>query len=181
MKRGAHAASVALTVLSIIVNLYVFSVFIAVPYYNWQYAREHTFRDWLIWGEITPTIEGFGWPYFAIRGPRSSSSDAGVPVLSEKQINVMNIRLADRAMAAAAQSTYVINARSNSFLSPEETEQVITYQRQALLSADATNQEALNNLYPEFGTRFKRDFCGGAASFRLRPPKSVKRRAHKSP
>jgi hypothetical protein len=42
---------------------------------------------------------------------------------------------------------------------------VITYERQALLSADATNQEALNHLFPEFGTRFKRDFCGGQRLF----------------
>jgi hypothetical protein len=48
LEARALARSLVLTVFSVMVNLYVFSVFIAVPYYNWQYAREHTFRDWLI-------------------------------------------------------------------------------------------------------------------------------------
>jgi hypothetical protein len=68
-------------------------------------------------------------------------------------------------MAAAAQSTYIINTRSRGSLSSKENEQVITLELQALSSADATNQEALDHLYPEFGTRFKRDFCGGQRLF----------------
>jgi hypothetical protein len=95
-------------------------VFIAVPYYNWKYARQHTFRDWLIWGEIAPTVEGFGWPYFALRGAKSGPFDMEVPALTEKQTNTMNIRLADRAIAAAAQSAYVINIKKERFPESEK-------------------------------------------------------------
>ena len=71
MKQEARAQSLTLAVLSLIVNLYGFTVFIAVPYYNWQYARDHTLRDWLIWGEVIPTAKAFAWPYFVMQNVES--------------------------------------------------------------------------------------------------------------
>jgi hypothetical protein len=44
--------------------LYILSLLIAAPYYNWQYAREHSFSDWFVWGEIVSTPKAFAWPYF---------------------------------------------------------------------------------------------------------------------
>lgn len=38
---------------------------------------------------------------------------------------------------------------------------MLAYSLQALQSADTTDEETLNKVYPEFGTRFKRDFSEG--------------------
>jgi hypothetical protein len=43
---------------------YVLSAIIAIPYFNWQYARDHGFFKWMFLGEIVPTAKGFVWPYF---------------------------------------------------------------------------------------------------------------------
>jgi 23S rRNA G2445 N2-methylase RlmL len=67
-----------------------------------------------------------------------------------------------RAVAAALQANYIINSRpQDSALTQEQVQKVIDYATQSLRSANTTDEEALNRLYPEFGTRFKRDFCGG--------------------
>jgi hypothetical protein len=67
-----------------------------------------------------------------------------------------------RAVGGALQANYIINSRQpGSGLSQQQIQKVIEYSAQSLQSADTTDEEALNRLYPEFGTRFKRDLCGG--------------------
>ena len=86
----------------------------------------------------------------------------GLTLLSQRQINEMQIMSAMRAVAAALQANYIINSQPpDSALPQEQIQKVIDYATQSLQSADTTDEEALNRLYPEFGTRFKRDFCGG--------------------
>ena len=31
-------------------------------YYNWEYAKEHGFWAWLMFGEVIATIKGLLWP-----------------------------------------------------------------------------------------------------------------------
>lgn len=45
------------------IYLYI-SLFIFVPYYNWQYANDHGFADWLFFGEVVATSKAMAWPYF---------------------------------------------------------------------------------------------------------------------
>jgi hypothetical protein len=159
---GVSFKSVAMGALMLACHLYVFSVFVAASYYNWQYAREHGFADWLVWGELTPTAKGFVWPYFAFQSTKPGTTNASIGALSQQQINRMNIMSAERAITASLQGTYIINSRApGSTLTPQQAQTVIEFASQALQSAETTDEQTLNKLYPEFGTRFKRDFCGG--------------------
>jgi hypothetical protein len=157
--------SLALGVFNFICSIYVISVMIAAPYYNWQYMREHTFADWLVWGEIAPTAKALVWPYFVLHSSTQSRSEAIQP-LTQRQINEMQIMSATRAIEAAMQAHYIIDTRPlGTNLTEEQIHTVIDYETQALYSADTTDEEALNSVYPELGTRFKRDFCGGIRLF----------------
>ncbi len=142
--------------ISVCANLYLVTVLIAAPYFNWQFAREHGFAEWLAWGEIMPTAKALVWPYFAIRGPKSPPP-AGP--LSPRQWNEMNIRSVNRAFDASQQANYIINSKGA--LTPDDVEKVRAYADQALHSARTTDEATLNNIYPELGTRFERDFGGG--------------------
>ena len=54
---------------SAILGLYIVSVLMfALPYYNWQYAKEHGFLRWLFLGEIVATAKSVAWPYFVFKG-----------------------------------------------------------------------------------------------------------------
>src|ERR1700722_2729528 len=74
----------------------------------------------------------------------------------------MQIMSAMRAIDASLKANYIIDSRpSGSTLTQDQVQKVVDYAMQSLRSADTTDEETLNGLYPEFGTRFKRDFCGG--------------------
>jgi hypothetical protein len=162
LRGGSSFKSLVFSALNLTCFLYVISVMIAASYYNWQYTREHSFADWLVFGEIAPTAKAFVWPYFAAQRTKPQEIDRVVSALSQRQINEMQIMSAMRAVAAALQANYIINSRpQDSALTQEQVQKVIDYATQSLRSADTTDEEALNRLYPEFGTRFKRDFCGG--------------------
>lgn len=43
---------------------FAISVLIFTPYYNWKYAKEHGFADWIFFGEVIATSKAMVWPYF---------------------------------------------------------------------------------------------------------------------
>ena len=148
--------------IALIVNLYVITLMVSIPYYNWQYAGEHSFRDWLIWGEIAPTAKAFVWPYFAMRRAKSREVERA-PVLAPREqladANILTaIRAVNRAIGADVQGSHLMNATSELSTS-ERSKRVVAYAQQSLQVADGADEETLNKLYPEFGTRLKRDFA----------------------
>ena len=160
LRGGSSFKSLVVRALSLACFLYVISVMFAASYYNWQYTREHSFTDWLVWGEIAPTAKAFIWPYFASQRAKTQVADRVVPPLSQHQINEMNIMSLNRTISAALQATYIINSgEPGSTLTSDQKQKVIECSLQSLQSAETTDEEALNKVYPELGTRFKRDFC----------------------
>jgi hypothetical protein len=162
MSSQTRVKSLVVAAFTVIVYLYGLSIVIAAPCYNWRYAREHGLVDWVVWGEIAPTAKAFVWPYFAFRHINRQEAVRAASPLSQRQINEMQIMSAMRAIAAALQANYIIDSRApDTALTQEQVQMVIDYATRSLQSAGATDEEALNGLYPEFGTRFKRDFCDG--------------------
>ncbi|MEQ8786219.1 MAG: hypothetical protein RIC55_07965 [Pirellulaceae bacterium] len=64
-------------VLSSVVTLLVYGYFIGVvlatPYFNWCYARDNGFFNWVFFGEVVATAKAFVWPYYVIAGAGSSA------------------------------------------------------------------------------------------------------------
>lgn len=56
---------------------YFIGTTLALPYYNWQYARDHGFVKWLLLGNIVPTAKALAWPYFMFF--TSQESGGGAP------------------------------------------------------------------------------------------------------
>jgi hypothetical protein len=158
-KPVANSRSRYATAFLAIVYLYSASVLVAEPYYNWRFARQNGFAAWLIWGETQPTLQALIWPYFAFHNTQQKS-EAALQPLSQKQINEASIESAWRAVTAAQQATYIIDSRKpNTPLDKDQVAKIIDFSLQSLSSANAADEQTLNNLYPEFGTRLKRDFC----------------------
>jgi hypothetical protein len=49
-------------------QIYLFTVVCAIPYFNWRVAKEDGFINWLFLGEITATGKAAIWPCYAIAG-----------------------------------------------------------------------------------------------------------------
>ena len=60
--------------LKLIIYLYIFSLFIFTPYYNYKYIVNNGFIKWIFFGEIIATSKAMLWPYFII----TSDHDAEV-------------------------------------------------------------------------------------------------------
>ena len=50
----------------IFLQVYKIGVFVAFPYFNFLYAKEHGFMNWLLLGQVVPTAQAVVWPYYAI-------------------------------------------------------------------------------------------------------------------
>ncbi len=81
-------------ILAVAAGLYMLAAMVIVPYLNWQYAQEHGFVSWLLFGEVVATAKGLAWPYFV--APRFS----GVERQAEKENSV-------RLVAEASPREYV--------------------------------------------------------------------------
>lgn len=51
--------------------VYFLVAVLAVPLFNWRYAREHGVVSWLCLGEVVATAKAAIWPYYAITAQRS--------------------------------------------------------------------------------------------------------------
>lgn len=78
-----------LKIIEILFTLYIFfSLSFAAPYYNWQYAKEHGFLQWVLGGEIVSTSKAFFWPYFAFANSFKNAHIPSADHLDETQKNI---------------------------------------------------------------------------------------------
>lgn len=101
--------------------LYIWvAFFIFVPYYNWQFAKTHDFSDWIFFGEVVPTIQALGWPYFVIEpflNPRGSDvTEENLPKLRLMLIGMLEKQCLDK-FTAKANWTARVHVSSEEFCS----------------------------------------------------------------
>jgi hypothetical protein len=46
----------------VLAGIYFCVAMLMLPYYNWQYAREHGFAAWMFLGQFVPTVKAAVWP-----------------------------------------------------------------------------------------------------------------------
>jgi hypothetical protein len=59
----------------VVAFVYLAGLAVSMLIFNYQYAREHGFMDWLVLGEVVPSLKSTIWPYYLVRGlvePRST-------------------------------------------------------------------------------------------------------------
>jgi hypothetical protein len=70
-----YLSRLILVLLAILGTTYIaVASFIFVPYYNWQYARTHGYMEWLLFGELTPTLKAYSWPVDVFSWMRTPTS-----------------------------------------------------------------------------------------------------------
>jgi len=61
--------------LMVVGGIYLVTVMLALPYFNWNYAREHGFWNWLLLGEFMVTLKAPIWPlYVSIASERTTAT-----------------------------------------------------------------------------------------------------------
>jgi len=54
--------------------IYLIGGGLSTVYFNYSYARDHGFFQWMLFGEIVPTMKGAVWPYFAFKAFNDNAS-----------------------------------------------------------------------------------------------------------
>jgi hypothetical protein len=64
--------------------IYIVPTTISATYFNYEYAQDHEFLEWVMFGTRLATWKGIAWPYFLWeRLNTSSSDDAAFPLAKQ--------------------------------------------------------------------------------------------------
>ncbi len=130
-----------------IVGLYIMSLAVMTPYYNWQYAKEHGFIKWLFLGEIVATLKSAAWPYFVF------FPDRGSPVNSPDERHYVNSKKAcDEAMKVIVKTGDVAR------LSFKDKAKVMDLLELAIAEANQVQPAYLQKVHPQFPEIYQKNY-----------------------
>lgn len=142
------------TPLIIALYIYLMGIPISAIYFNYQYARQHGFVEWLFFGEIVPTLKAPIWPYFAFAGTASSDEDSP-RIKAEWESFKRSIRLRNEAVNALDPPL----AGTKSWVIPKETmDATRTKFREALSEANSVSDDLLDKIHPDLRTHYREEF-----------------------
>lgn len=129
-------------------------------YYNWTYAHDHGFLNWLLLGGFVPTAKALVWPYFAfVQGdvPWRSRNRASIPTWSdEEKQNAMHFHLSTDAADAAVKLSNLGPAYS--VISQSELAETNRLMKIALQEAKVVRNEVLDKAFPGLSRLFREKY-----------------------
>jgi hypothetical protein len=144
-------------VLSVVFGLYI----TVLPYYNWQYAREHGLAEWLAFGEIIPTYKALAWPYFAFF---QSSEHSGAVLPSQKNWSaqeITNSRHFLRSIQADLQSKQLARDRVFTELNFAERNKILMLKKTALREIRLVDENTLRKIHPDLPGHATEEYIPG--------------------
>jgi hypothetical protein len=133
----------------------IFGVYFAItsifflPYYNWQYAREHGFIEWLFFGEIISSTKAFAWPYYVFSNYYISSK----LVLTSQKIwssqDIANSKHFLFSIQADLQSKKLSHDRASTGVTNSERNEILLLKQTALREVRLTNDATLRKIHPD--------------------------------
>ncbi len=142
---------IASAMIAILAGFYIAATtIIFVPYYNWQYAREHGFAEWLLFGEVISTAKSFAWPYFMI----SPSSPANFNPVFPSQRNWSAQEIANSkhflfSIQADLQSKKLSADRAGTGVTISERNEIFRLKQTALREVRLVDEATLRKIYPD--------------------------------
>lgn len=139
------------TICSILFYIYGVSLIIAVPYFNWRYAKDHGFGSWLVFGEVVATAKAVVWPYYVAVGSSAGGSSAD----ANTDVHFAN------SMGACHEAVGIMD-RFNSVgeLPASEASRVVQLLDVAVTEAELVEDAYLQQVHAEFPRRFREEYTG---------------------
>ncbi len=132
---------------------------IFLPYYNWQYAREHGFASWLFLGELAASAKALGWPYFAFA--QTSKNLHGDTFHDWTALEKANSKHFLLSIQADLQSIQLSRDRANKDLSPSERSEILTLRETALREARLIAPATLHKIHPDLQRHLTTEYIPG--------------------
>ena len=142
-------------ILKYILYLYLFIASFFAIKFNYDYARENTFIDWILFGEIKPTLQGLVWPYY-IFGKDKDEINKQFTTQEYFQNSINDIQ---KAFVIEEEK---IKNEIHFFNQQDEYSEAIELRRKALKNAEKVLIDELRkNLSDKIVNSFKNDFIKG--------------------
>jgi hypothetical protein len=133
----------------IVLVLYLFPMGWFICYYNWKYAKEHSFGEWFLGGEIVPIGKGIAWPYFCFfyKGNSPRKEDPSYSYFAD-------------AVSIASRTNLQMDKMIDHPY-PEKIPALVDSLQRAIDVGKKVNIDTLNNSYSGLGDHFKNEFIQG--------------------
>jgi hypothetical protein len=134
----------------LVFGIYFFiAVMIFAPYYNWIYARDNGFVKWVLLGQIVPTVQSFGWPYYTFF---RSNKEADLQAATAKAFSE------SLTYWSAAAQLFTKSSKNPTLTDAMAARALID---NALEKAQGVDVAALNRHYENLGNRFRDQYIFG--------------------
>ncbi len=146
-------------VIGILLWVYMVGFMWFAAVFNYRYAHDHSFWNWVFLGEIAPTGKALVWPYYAFRaGPKKSSAPSGSGALSD-DANRERFGTALAMMNEAEKASRAVMASASD--KDADFSDIINYIEAASTSANAVDDSFLDAAHPDLKSHFRDEFCVG--------------------
>jgi len=142
--------------------IYIFGMFLAIPYFNYEFARKNGFVSWMLLGEIIPTTQGLIWPYYAyehysvVTAANTSETDN---TSSKTIIEIKKVRLINDYADQAPHLPMDKYKNLDDFLRDCHNLSAVLDSAHKIDAVGQTiDVEVLNTVFPEFGSKYKEEF-----------------------
>lgn len=129
------------------VVLYILSLTVMMPYYNWRYAKEHGFIKWVFLGEIVATLKSVAWPYFVFFTTHDSISSS-----PDERHYINSKKACDEALQIVVKAGDVTRVPSN------DREKVTKLLELAISEASQIQIGYLQKVHPQFPEKYERNY-----------------------
>ena len=142
-------------ILKYILYLYLLIASLFAIKFNYDYARENTFIDWLLFGEIKPTLQGLVWPHYILNEEKNEINKK----FNTQEYFQNSINDIQKAFRIEEQK---IKSEIDLFNQKDEYSKAIELRRKALKNAVKVSIDELrDNLSNEIANSYKNDFIKG--------------------
>lgn len=140
------------SILSLVLTTYFISVSFAVPYFNWRYARDNGFMNWLCFGGVVATAQALVWPLWVFgRGPKWTD---------EEKANVAHYFRSKNALMKAMRVGHSTNGRGMLRFTATEGGAVVALYRLALAEARQLEPAVLKKVHPDLPEVWEAKYIG---------------------
>jgi hypothetical protein len=148
-----RVGNVASNILTVLIYLYMIPAFMFfVPYYNWQYAKNHGFVSWLFLGEIVPTAQAVIWPYYVGKHFTRPSSPPIESWTAEEKANSKHLMAAFNSDLEAIKLS---NAGGPGLIPQDQLRKIVTLEKTALMEASIVEDPVLDKVHPQLKQHFR--------------------------
>lgn len=123
-------------------TLYIITVLLAAPYYNWRYAQERGFSSWFFFGEVVATGKALIWPYYVF-------------VQQHVDESAVQARRMGELILLTQEASQFSNALDLDTVTEEGAKKVSDYRKKVIEKSVSVNFEVIDSIYPALGTMFK--------------------------